>query len=152
MTEGRGRTGAGTGAGRTAVPAARVARAARAARPATTAPSGTGSSGTGSSGTGPSGTGPSGTERQTFRVDIGELVLTGFDRALDTTRVTAAFEAELARLVRERGVPLAADGAGRALDALGGLPPLPAHLSARRLGQELARAVHDGLSGRGEAL
>lgn len=147
VTEGRGRTGAGTGAGRTAVPAARVARAARAARPATTAPSGTGSSGTGSSGTG-----PSGTERQTFRVDIGELVLTGFDRALDTTRVTAAFEAELARLVRERGVPLAADGAGRALDALGGLPPLPAHLSARRLGQELARAVHDGLSGRGEAL
>lgn len=95
---------------------------------------------------------PSGAERLTFRVDIGELVLTGFDRALDTARVTAAFETELARLVRERGVPLAADGAGRALDALGGLPPLPAHLSARRLGQELARAVHEGLSGRGEAL
>jgi hypothetical protein len=83
------------------------------------------------------------------RLDIGELVLTGFDRTVDTARVTAAFEAELARLVREHGVPLAAEG-GRALDAVGDLPPLPPGLSARRLGQELARAVHAGLSGRGE--
>ena len=85
----------------------------------------------------------------TIRVDIGELVLDGFDR-VDPDRVSAAFEAELARLVRERGVPLAADG-GRALDALSGLPPLPATTSPGRLGEALARAVHAGLSGRGEA-
>ncbi|MFE2599556.1 hypothetical protein ACFXCZ_24180 [Streptomyces sp. NPDC059396] len=82
------------------------------------------------------------------RVDIGELVLDGFEQ-LDPDRVSAAFQAELARLVRERGVPLAADG-GRALDALSGLPPLPATTSPGRLGEALARAVHAGLSGRGE--
>ncbi|TQK42933.1 hypothetical protein FBY35_4378 [Streptomyces sp. SLBN-118] len=83
-----------------------------------------------------------------IRVDIGELVLDGFER-LDPDRVSSAFQAELARLVRERGVPLAADG-GRALDALSGLPPLPATTSPARLGEALARAVHAGLSGRGE--
>ncbi|MET7617803.1 hypothetical protein [Streptomyces sp. NPDC005408] len=86
---------------------------------------------------------------RTIRVDIGELVLDGFER-LDPDRVSAAFEAELSRLVRERGVPLAADG-GRALDALSGLPPLPATTSPGRLGEALARAVHAGLSGRGES-
>ncbi len=85
------------------------------------------------------------------RVDIGELVLTGFGRGVDPGRVTAAFEAELTRLLREHGVPLAAAGTDRSLDSLAGLPPLPANLSARRLGQELARAVHEGLAGRGEA-
>ncbi|GAA2765298.1 hypothetical protein GCM10010103_43390 [Streptomyces paradoxus] len=80
-----------------------------------------------------------------IRVEIGELVLDGF-RA-DPDRVSAAFEHELARLVRERGVP--ADGPWTA-DVLSGLPPLAAGLSARRLGQELARAVHEGLCGRGE--
>ncbi|MEU6065328.1 MULTISPECIES: hypothetical protein [Streptomyces] len=82
-----------------------------------------------------------------IRVDIGELVLDGF-RA-DPERVSAAFERELTRLVHEHGVPLAADGAVR-LENLSGLPPLPGGLSARRLGQELARAVHRGLSGQGE--
>ncbi|GHH78854.1 hypothetical protein GCM10018793_30400 [Streptomyces sulfonofaciens] len=94
---------------------------------------------------------PAPDQPETFRVDIGELVLTGFARTIDPDRVTAAFEAELGRLVRERGVPLAADGGARALDVLGGLPPLPANLTSRRLGQELARAVHDGLAGRGQA-
>ncbi|WP_151476651.1 hypothetical protein [Streptomyces albicerus] len=84
-----------------------------------------------------------------IRVDIGELVLDGF--RVDPDRVSAEFERELSRLVRERGVPLAADGAV-AVDALSGLPHLPAGLSARRLGQELARAVHAGLSGRGEVM
>ncbi|WP_241027881.1 hypothetical protein [Streptomyces verrucosisporus] len=84
------------------------------------------------------------------RVDIGELVLDGFDARVDPERGTAAFEAELARLVRECGVPLAADGGGRALEALSGLPPLPATTSPSRLGEALARAVHAGLSGRGE--
>ncbi|MFF9479724.1 hypothetical protein [Streptomyces sp. NPDC014733] len=90
----------------------------------------------------------------TFRIDIGELVLDGFDaRAVDPDRLSAAFQAELARLVRERGVPLAtdADGAGAALDGVGGLPPLPATTHPVRLGEALARAVHAGLAGRGEA-
>ncbi|SOD88971.1 hypothetical protein [Streptomyces sp. Ag109_G2-15] len=82
-----------------------------------------------------------------IRVEIGELVLDGF-RA-DPARVSAAFERELTRLVRLHGVPLAAHGA-LTVDALTGLAPLPAGLSARRLGQELARAVHEGLSGHGE--
>jgi hypothetical protein len=93
--------------------------------------------------------GPERREPREIRVDIGELVLDGFGTGVDPQRVSASFERELTRLVRERGVPLAADGALRA-DALSGLPPLPAGLSARRLGQELARAVHAGLSGRGE--
>ncbi|MCI3243697.1 DUF4424 domain-containing protein [Streptomyces spinosisporus] len=86
-------------------------------------------------------------EPSAIRVDIGELVLDGF-RA-DPDRVSAAFETELTRLIRLHGVPLAADGP-LALDALSGLPPLSAGLSARRLGQELARVVHQGLSGDGE--
>ena len=59
-----------------------------------------------------------------IRVEIGELALQGF--RVDPERVSAAFEQELSRLVRAPG------------------------LSARRLGQELARAVHEGLSGHGE--
>ncbi|MGP3927111.1 hypothetical protein [Streptomyces sp. 8N616] len=97
----------------------------------------------------PAAAGPS--APQSFRIDIGELVLDGFDARVDPDRVTAAFQTELTRLVRERGVPLAADGAGRALDALAGLPPLPATTSPVRLGEALARAVHAGLAGRGEA-
>ncbi|MFJ9587720.1 hypothetical protein [Streptomyces acidicola] len=88
-------------------------------------------------------------EPREIRVDIGELVLDGFGSSVDPRRVSAAFERELTRLVREQGVPLAADGTV-SMDALSGLPPLPAGLSARRLGQELARAVHAGLAGRGE--
>ncbi|GAA3832214.1 hypothetical protein ACFS5L_14150 [Streptomyces phyllanthi] len=86
-------------------------------------------------------------EPSAVRVDIGELVLDGF--RVDPERVSAAFESELTRLVHKHGVPLAADGP-LTVDALSGLPPLPAGLSARRLGQELARAVHEGLSGHGE--
>ncbi|RVU28510.1 hypothetical protein EOT10_01075 [Streptomyces antnestii] len=82
-----------------------------------------------------------------IRIDVGELVLDGF--RVDPDRVSASFEHELTRLVREHGVPLAADGS-LTLDALSGLPSMPADLSARRLGQELARAVHAGLSGHGE--
>ncbi|MFD7279424.1 hypothetical protein ACFV80_20875 [Streptomyces sp. NPDC059862] len=82
-----------------------------------------------------------------IRVDVGELALSGFQ--VDPERVSAAFERELTRLIRTHGVPLATDGP-LTVDALSGLPPLPAGLSARRLGQELARAVHEGLSGHGE--
>ncbi|WP_413099295.1 hypothetical protein [Streptomyces sp. Inha503] len=88
-------------------------------------------------------------EPRTVRVDIGELALTGFGAGIDPDRVSAAFQAELARLVRERGVPLAATGEGTAIEALSGLPPLPATTSPARLGEALARAVHAGLSGRG---
>ncbi|MER7984048.1 hypothetical protein ABTY53_00365 [Streptomyces noursei] len=87
----------------------------------------------------------------TFRIEIDELVLDGFDARIDPSRVSAAFRAELSRLVRERGVPLAADGdADLALDGLAGLPPLPATTHPVRLGEALARAVHAGLTGRGE--
>lgn len=88
-------------------------------------------------------------EPRTVRVEIGELALTGFDARVDADRVSEAFQAELARLVRERGVPLAAAGGGRDIEALSGLPPLPATTSPTRLGEALARAVHAGLSGRG---
>ncbi|MFE1770472.1 hypothetical protein [Streptomyces sp. NPDC059008] len=88
---------------------------------------------------------------RSFRIDIGELVLDGFDAArVDPDRVSAAFRAELTRLVHERGVPLAADGSGASLDTLSGLPPLPSTTSPVRLGEALARAVHAGLTGRGE--
>jgi hypothetical protein len=83
------------------------------------------------------------------RVRVGELVLDGFDR-VDPDRVAAAFQAELTRLVRERGVPLAADGVRR-FDELAELPELPVTSSPTRLGEALARAVHAGLSGRGRS-
>ncbi|MDQ1039741.1 hypothetical protein QFZ75_006157 [Streptomyces sp. V3I8] len=92
--------------------------------------------------------GDAGRRPDAIRVNVGELVLDGF--RVDPDRVSAAFEHELTRLVREHGVPLAAERGAVTLDALSGLPPLPAGLSARRLGQELARAVHAGLSGEGE--
>lgn len=86
-------------------------------------------------------------EPREIRVEVGALALQGF--RVDPELVSAAFEVELTRLIRTHGVPLAVDGALTA-DTLSGLPPLPAGLSARRLGQELARAVHEGLSGHGE--
>jgi hypothetical protein len=82
-------------------------------------------------------------------VEIGELVLDGFDHRVDPDLVSAAFQRELDRLIRVRGVPLA-DGSRR-LGALTGLPPLPATTSPGRLGVALARAVHAGLSGEGRA-
>ena len=116
-----------------------------------------------------------GATRRTSRieVEIGELVLDGFER-VDGDRVAEAFRRELSRLVREYGVPLADDlggGGGRGaagadrghsgdeqgtgtpeltLDLLAGLPPLPYTVSSARLGTELARSVHAGLTtGRG---
>lgn len=83
------------------------------------------------------------------RINVGELVLDGFDR-IDPDRVSAAFQAELIRLVRERGVPVAADGARR-FDAMTELPELPETTSPVRLGEALARAVHAGLAGRGRS-
>ncbi|GAA0940689.1 MULTISPECIES: hypothetical protein [Streptomyces violaceusniger group] len=88
-------------------------------------------------------------EPRTVHVDIGELTLTGFGAGIDPDQVGVAFQTELTRLVQERGVPLAATGADRALDVLSDLPPLPATTSPARLGEALARAVHAGLSGRG---
>ncbi|GAA1920934.1 hypothetical protein GCM10009716_31970 [Streptomyces sodiiphilus] len=77
-------------------------------------------------------------------VHIGELVLDGFPRA-DAGAVAGAFRAELTRLVREHGVPLA-EGGDRELDLLSGLPPLPRATSSRGLGRALARSVHAGLT------
>jgi hypothetical protein len=78
-------------------------------------------------------------------VEIGELVLDGFDRAIDADLVSAAFSAELTRLVRLRGVPIA----GADVEALIGLPALEPTTSPERLGVALARSVHAGLSGQG---
>ena len=103
----------------------------------------------GVNGTHGNGTGATDATPREIRVEIGELALDGFHG--DPGLVLSAFETELARLVREEGVPLA-DGAGpRTLDALTGLPPLPATVSAARLGEALARSVHAGLAGEGEA-
>ncbi|MFJ6620683.1 hypothetical protein ACIQOW_24295 [Kitasatospora sp. NPDC091335] len=99
----------------------------------------------GHSGAWPGGTRPGGTRR--IEVEIGELVLDGFAH-LDHDRLAAAFRRELTRLVKARGVPLAAGG-DRTLDLLSGLPPLPPGTSPQRLGEALARAVHTGLSGGG---
>ncbi|SCK08539.1 hypothetical protein [Streptomyces sp. WMMB 322] len=98
-------------------------------------------------GAGAAGDGPRDAPRE-IHVEIDELALDGFRG--DPGLVLAAFENELARLVREHGVPLAADGEPHTLDALTGLPPLPATVSAGRLGEALARSVHAGLAGDGE--
>ncbi|WP_394437041.1 hypothetical protein [Streptomyces sp. SGAir0957] len=91
-------------------------------------------------------------------VEIGELVLDGFAH-IDRDRMAEAFRRELARLVREHGVPLADtadqdEGRGPdtalALDEVSGLPLLPHTVSSSRLGVALARSVHAGLTtGRG---
>lgn len=83
------------------------------------------------------------------RVDIGEIVLHGLDRRVDADLLSAAFSAELQRLLRVQGVPLAAGGTDTELNVLAGLPPLPVTTSPDRLGVALARSVHAGLSGRG---
>lgn len=92
---------------------------------------------------------PGGRSRETVHVEIDELAFDGFDHRLDTGRVSAAFDAELTRLLGERGVPLVADGVDRELDGLFRLPQLPATTSPDRLGAALARSVHAALSGEG---
>lgn len=82
-------------------------------------------------------------------VRIEELVLTGFGPGMDADLVAAAFTTELERLIRVRGVPLAQSGADLEVDGVAGLPPVPSRGSPARVGRELARSVHAGLSGRG---
>ncbi|MFJ8531877.1 hypothetical protein [Streptomyces sp. NPDC093591] len=89
-------------------------------------------------------------QQSTVRVEIGELALDGFGPGTDPDLVSAVFQSELTRLVRDEGVPLAADGTDHVIDALTHLPPLPVTTSPVRIGQALARAVHAGLSGRGQ--
>ena len=79
---------------------------------------------------------------KSVRIEIDELVFEGL--RVDADRVSAVFEAELTRLIRERGV----QSSELSLDSLDGLPALPATSSPSRLGEALARAVHDGLWGR----
>jgi hypothetical protein len=97
-----------------------------------------------------------------IRVHIEELALDGFER-VNGDQVAAAFRRELARLLRRDvsadgpvagEAPLAA-AADRGYDLISGLT-LPARVStqatsARRLGVELARAVHAGLTRPGQA-
>jgi hypothetical protein len=90
-------------------------------------------------------------------VHIDELALDGFGR-VNGEQVAAAFRRELSRLLRRDviaggvrpggGAPLAA-ATDHAYDLIAGLT-LPPTRSARRLGIELARAVHAGLTRPGE--
>jgi hypothetical protein len=91
-----------------------------------------------------------GGEPPSVRIEIDALVLEGFGHRVDADLVAATFSTELERLLRLRGVPLAAGGGDRELDVLSGLPPLPATTSPDRLGVALARSVHAGLSGRAD--
>jgi hypothetical protein len=75
-----------------------------------------------------------------IQVEIGELVLTGFSQ-VNTDLLVQSFERELTRLLGRPGMePDALE-----LDLVNGLPPLPWTASARRLGEALARSVHNGL-------
>jgi hypothetical protein len=76
------------------------------------------------------------------RIEIDQLVLHGV-RPADRHRVAAAFERELTRLLRTRGLPSTVDSERTKL------PPLPRTTSPRRLGEALARSVHSGLTGGG---
>ncbi|WP_340383586.1 hypothetical protein U5640_38040 [Streptomyces sp. SS7] len=71
---------------------------------------------------------------------VDELVIRGVDgvRRADADRIARAFTRELTRLLTER--PPTAEAVS--YDVLSGLRPLPATVSPRRLGRELARAVH----------
>lgn len=87
-------------------------------------------------------------------IEIGRLLLDGFDR-IDRDAVAAAFGRELTRLLRRGAVVPGADGApGIELASLGArLPavPLPAGTSPGRLGRSLAGAVFGVLGGLGKA-
>ncbi|HEU5161288.1 MAG TPA: hypothetical protein VFU43_30125 [Streptosporangiaceae bacterium] len=122
-------------------------------------------------------TGPLPTTRVAVHID--ELALDGFER-IDRDQVAAAFQRELARLLRRHitdganATGLAASGGATSGGATSGGHPageaplaaasdhaydgifgltlrLPPAASARRLGIELARAVHAGLTRPGQA-
>lgn len=87
-------------------------------------------------------------------IEIGQLVLDGFDR-IDRDAVAAAFGRELARLLR-RGAAMPGTGGapGIELASLATRLPaaaLPAGTSPGRLGRSLAGAVFDVLGGLGKA-
>ncbi|SMC47628.1 hypothetical protein [Kibdelosporangium aridum] len=73
--------------------------------------------------------------------EINELVLNGFPR-VDRDRVSEAFQRELTRLLHVAPPNLES---GRTVDVVS-LPALPPATSSRRLGEMLARAVHDGVT------
>jgi hypothetical protein len=79
------------------------------------------------------------------RLTIDELVLNGFDRAAGD-RIARSFERELSRLLREQPPPV--PPSDQRIDVVQGIS---AHArTARRLGIELARAVHTSLTDPGE--
>ncbi|GAB3417833.1 hypothetical protein [Flindersiella endophytica] len=79
------------------------------------------------------------------RLTIDELVLNGFDRRAGE-RVALSFQRELTRLLREQ--PPAVPEADREIDVARGVS---AHArTPRRIGIELARAVHTSLTDSGE--
>lgn len=80
-----------------------------------------------------------------IKLHIGELVLHGFEAA-DRTRIGAALETELARLLAA-GDPSALTNAGQVARLDGGAFEMPAHTGPEVTGTRLARAVYDGLTG-----
>ena len=86
-----------------------------------------------------------GDRRSAIDLHIEELVLHGFDPG-DRYRIGAAVEAELARLLAERGVSpaLARGGEMAALD--GGSFDVAPGASPEGVGGRVAQAVHGGLS------
>ena len=71
---------------------------------------------------------------------VDELVIRGVDgwRRADAARIAGAYTHERTGLLTEQRPAAEA----RSYDVVSGLRPLPATTSPRRLGRELARAVH----------
>jgi hypothetical protein len=82
-----------------------------------------------------------------IEVHIESLVLHGFS-PLERYRVAEAVRLELARLLREGGVPLERAGEVARLDA--GAFTVAAGAGAEQVGAQVARAVYRGLSPRPE--
>jgi hypothetical protein len=88
---------------------------------------------------------PNAERRTTVDLEIRELVLHGFSSS-EAQRVGAALEAELGRLLTERGMPrmLAANAEIPSVDA--GRINRPATAAPEATGAELAKAAYGGLN------
>ncbi|MFL6257086.1 MAG: hypothetical protein ACJ74T_18925 [Pyrinomonadaceae bacterium] len=80
-----------------------------------------------------------------IKLHIGELVLHGFEAA-DRTRIGAALETELARLLAA-GDPEMLTRMNETARLDGGAFELPAHAAPELTGTRVARNVYDGLTG-----
>lgn len=83
-------------------------------------------------------------ELMKVRINIAELILNGFDYH-DGKRIAAAIEHELARLIREKGLPDGLDGEMAKINA-GSFDVKQGN--ARAVGGDIARAIYRALSDR----